>query len=171
VTDPATVASDPAASAPAPVGTSIVTVTAYDPDGDGTENDGDAVLALADGAPGTAWATACYADRYLGGKRGVGIVVTFDGPMQQALGVDVLHAPYQVTFHASDAEAVPATFEEWGAELGPTQFADSPERVVSPVPATPVRHVLVLVRELGPDDGCSADNPFRGRLGEIALAG
>jgi eukaryotic-like serine/threonine-protein kinase len=158
---------DPAMS----TGAAIETITAYDPDGDGTENDGDAVLALADGDPGTSWGTVCYADRYLGGKRGVGLVVTFDGPLRQAVQVDLLNAPYQVSFFASDAEAIPATIDDWGAELGPTQFADEAGTVVSPIPANPARHLLVLLKELGGDSGCTADNPYRGRLGEIAIVG
>ncbi|HSL74270.1 MAG TPA: protein kinase [Ilumatobacteraceae bacterium] len=172
---------DPAAEVGAPegavdatpmtTGSAIETITAYDPDGDGTENDGDAVLALADGDPGTSWGTVCYADRYLGGKRGVGLVVTFDGPLRQALQVDLLNAPYQVSFFASDAEAIPATIDDWGAELGPTQFADEAGTVVSPIPANPTRHLLVLLKELGGDSGCTADNPYRGRLGEIAIVG
>jgi tRNA A-37 threonylcarbamoyl transferase component Bud32 len=153
------------------VGATIATITAYDPDGDATENDGDAVLAIADGAPGTSWGTVCYSDRYLGGKRGVGLVVSFDGPIQQAVSVDVLTAPYQVSFFASDAEAIPATIDDWGPELGSTQFANEPGTVTSPVPGAPARHVFVMLRELGEDAGCTSANPFRGRLGEIAIAG
>jgi serine/threonine-protein kinase len=158
---------DPAAVAPA----AIATITAYDPDGDGTENDGDAVLATADGSADTSWGTVCYADRYLGGKGGVGLVVTFDAPMQQALQVDVLSSPFQVDFLASDAEAIPATLADWGAPLGDTQFAEETATLTSPVPAAPVRHVLIRFKELGTDGGCTDANPYRGRLGEIAIVG
>ena len=147
----------------------IATITAYDPDGDGTENDGDAMLAGADGSPGTSWSTVCYADRYLGGKGGVGLVVTFDAPMQQALQVDLLSAPYQVTFLASDAEVIPPTIADWGPALGRTAFADTTGTVVSPVPAAPARHMLILLKELGTDGSCTDANPYRGRLGEIAI--
>ncbi len=155
-----------------PVGpATIATVTAYDPGGDGTENDGDAVLSLADGNPGTSWPTFCYSSRYMGGKLGVGLVVTFDSPTQQALTVDVQTGPYQIDFFASDADTIPASFDEWGAPLGSTAFADDPETVVSPAPPAPARHVLILLKELGQDSTCSAANPYRGRLGEIAVAG
>jgi eukaryotic-like serine/threonine-protein kinase len=170
------VVSTPAADtvAPAPedvvIGpATIVTITAYDPDGDGTENDGDAVLALADGVAGTSWGTVCYADRYLGGKGGVGLVVTFDSPMQQALQVDVLSAPYQVDFLATDAETIPASIAGWGDPLGPTEFAGETGTIISPVPSTPARHVLILLKELGADGSCTDANPYRGRLGEIAV--
>jgi serine/threonine-protein kinase len=156
----------------APVGpASIATVTAYDPAGDGAENDADAVFALADGDPATAWSTVCYQSQFMGAKPGVGLVVSFDDPAQDAITVDVLNGPYQLAFFASDAETIPATLDGWGAELGPTAFAGSPGTVVSPVPSAPVRHMLVLLKELGTDDACTGANPFRGRLGEIAVVG
>ena len=149
----------------------IATVTAYDPSGDGTENDADAVLSLADGNAATSWPTTCYSSRYMGGKPGVGLVVTFDGLAQQAITVDVQTGPYQVDFFASDAEAIPTSLEAWGAPLASTAFANDPETVVSPVPAAPARHILILLKELGPDGTCSDANPYRGRLGEIAVVG
>jgi serine/threonine protein kinase len=149
----------------------IATITAYDPGGDGTENDADAVLALADGDPATSWPTVCYSSRFLGGKQGVGVVVSFDDLAQQAITVDVQSGPYQVDFFASDADTIPVSFDQWGAPLAATAFASSPETVVSPVPPSPARHVLVLLKELGQDAGCTDQNPYRGRLGEIALVG
>jgi len=159
-----------APNAAPPVAATIATITAYDPDGDGTENDGDAVLASADGVPETSWRTVCYADRFLGGKRGVGLVVSFDVPTQQAVQVDVLSSPYQVTFLTVDTEAIPTSMEGWGPELGPTEFADETGTVTSPIPAAPVRHMLIMFKELGRDGTCTDANPYRGRLGEIALA-
>ena len=149
----------------------IATVTAYDPSGDGTENDADAVLSLADGNPSTSWPTTCYSSRYMGGKPGVGLVVTFDGLAQQALTVDVQTGPYQVDFFASDADVVPASLDAWGPPVGATAFANDPETVVSPVPPAPARHMLILLKELGQDGSCSDANPYRGRLGEIAVVG
>ena len=149
----------------------IATVTAFDPGGDGTENDGDAVLSLADTDAGTSWPTSCYSSRYMGGKQGVGLVLTFDDLAQQAITVDVQTGPYQVDFFASDADTIPTTFEAWGAPLGSTAFANDPETVVSPVPPTPTRHLLILLKELGQDGTCSDTNPYRGRLGEIAVVG
>jgi serine/threonine protein kinase len=166
-TEPSQAPNDAAVAIGAPA---IATVTAYDPGGDGTENDGDAVLALADGNPATSWPTTCYSSKYMGGKPGVGIVVTFDGLSQQAITVDAQNGPYQVDFFASDAEAIPSSVEEWGAPLGATEFADEPATVVSPVPSAPARHVLILLKELGRDSSCSDANPYRGRLGEVAIA-
>ena len=163
------VAAPGAGTPPAVVGTTIATITAYDPDGDGSENDGDAVLASADGNPATSWGTVCYSSKYLGGKGGVGLVVTFDAPLQKALQVDLQTAPYQVAFFASQAEAIPANIGDWGAELGATQFADETGTVTSPVPPAPVRHMFIMLKELGPDATCTDANPYRGRLGEIAI--
>jgi serine/threonine-protein kinase len=167
---PASVVGAPAGSTPpAAVGTTIATITAYDPDGDGSENDGDAVFATADGNPATSWGTVCYSSKYLGGKGGVGLVVSFDAPMQKALQVDLQTAPYQVTFFASDAETIPANIGDWGPELGATQFADETGTVTSPVPPAPARHMFIMLKELGRDATCTAANPYRGRLGEIAV--
>ena len=120
---------------------------------------------------GTSWPTSCYSSRYMGGKQGVGLVLTFDDLAQQAITVDVQTGPYQVDFFASDADTIPTTFEAWGAPLGSTAFANDPETVVSPVPPTPTRHLLILLKELGQDGTCSDTNPYRGRLGEIAVVG
>jgi serine/threonine-protein kinase len=169
---PAPTASEAPSEAAAVVGpAAIATVTAYDPSGDGTENDADAVLSLADGNATTSWPTTCYSSRYMGGKPGVGLVVTFDGLAQQAITVDVQTGPYQVDFFASDAEAIPASLDAWGAPLASTAFANDPETVVSPVPTAPTRHILILLKELGRDGTCSDANPYRGRLGEIAVVG
>jgi serine/threonine-protein kinase len=160
-------AGEPIALGPA----TVATVTAYDPSGDGTENDGDAVLALADADTSTSWPTVCYSSRYMGGKPGVGLVVSFDALAQHALTVDVQTGPYQVDFFASDADSIPPTLDSWGAPLGSTQFANDPATVVSPVPPAPARHVLILLKELGQDASCTDANPYRGRLGNIAVVG
>lgn len=149
----------------------ISTITAYDPEGDGVENDADAGMARADSDPDTFWRTVCYESKYMGAKRGVGLVVSFDNPTQQALSVAVLSAPYQVQFYASDADLVPTTLDAWGAALGETAFANDPATVMSGIPPAPARHMLVLLNELGPDDSCTGSNPYRGQLGEISITG
>src|SRR6478609_3413196 len=79
---------DPAAAAAAPTGPATISaVTAFDPDGDNEENNADTALALADGVATTSWATSCYESQYMGAKRGVGLVVSFDQLTQQALSV------------------------------------------------------------------------------------
>ena len=149
----------------------IAAITAYDPDGDSVENDDDAVLAKADGDSTTFWRTVCYESKFMGAKRGVGLVVSFDSPTQRALSVGVLSAPYQLEFYTSDAEVIPTTIDAWGDGLGETAFAEDPGTITSAHPPAPVRHMLILLSELGPDDSCTGSNPYRGRLGEISITG
>ncbi len=160
---------DPAA-APTAAAT-IAAVAAFDPDGDNQENDADVSLALADGVATTSWATSCYESQYMGGKRGVGLVVSFDQLTQQALSVDVINAPYQLQFFAVADDVAPTDLAQWGPPLGTKLFADQPQTVTSATPPVPVRHMLVLLNEIGRDDSCTEAHPYRGRLGEIALVG
>lgn len=146
----------------------IVSVQAWDPDGDnGTENDAQAELALADGEPSTYWATECYQDRYLGGKRGVGLVLGLSGPSTGTLSVTVGSAPYQLDVYASTDPTPPTDLDAW-TQLGATRFAEQPAELEVGVDQT-ATHLLVWLKELGPDDACSGANPFRGRLGEISF--
>jgi serine/threonine protein kinase len=149
----------------------IAAITAYDPYGDGVENDGDAALTRADNDSTTFWRTVCYESKYMGAKRGVGLVVSFDNPTQQALSVAVLSAPYQLQFFASDADTIPTTIDAWGDTFGDTAFADDAGTVTSGTPVAPVQHMLILLNELGSDDSCTGSNPYRGRLGEISISG
>lgn len=150
--------------------TNLPTIVAYDPDGDdGEENDDQAILALADGDTSTYWRTSCYDGEYMGGKFGVGLVMNFEAPTQRAVTVDTLNAPYIIEFYTSTADAVPASFDGWDRQLGAREADMEPGTVVSDVPDAPIRHMLVLLRQLGEDTTCSDARPFRGRLGEIAL--
>ena len=162
---------DVAADADAPPASgdgTIVTVRAWDPDGDnGTENDSQADLALADGEPSTYWATECYQDRYLGGKRGVGLILTLSEPAAGTLAVTAGSAPYQLDVYTTAEPTPPADLAAW-APVGATRFADEPGAVEVGVDQ-PATHLLVWLKELGPDDACSGANPYRGRLGEISF--
>jgi serine/threonine-protein kinase len=91
--------------------------------------------------------------------------------MQQALAVDVMNAPYQLRFFTSDAPVAPTELAAWGPEVGTKSFASEPDTVTSAIPPAQAMHVLVLLNELGRDDSCSDDHPYRGRLGEITLVG
>ena len=163
---------DPAAAAAAPTGPATITaVTAFDPDGDNEENNADTALALADGVATTSWATSCYESQYMGAKRGVGLVVSFDQLTQQSLSVDVINAPYQLQFFASADDVAPTDPAQWGPAIGTKSFADQPATVTSATPPAPARHMLILLNELGRDDSCTEAHPYRGRLGEITLVG
>jgi eukaryotic-like serine/threonine-protein kinase len=148
----------------------IASIDAWDPDGDSAgENDALASLALAGPDPAAAWPTLCYSSQYLGGKRGVGLVVSLSKPSGGTFGVDSFNAPYQLELYASDAETPPGDPDRWGASLVGTRYAEQPGRVQTSLPDT-TRHVLVWLRELGPDDACSSTNPYRGRLGNITFS-
>ena len=146
----------------------IIGVQAWDPDGtNGSENDGQAPLALADGSTATAWSTECYADKYLGGKRGVGLIVNLSGPGVGTLSVTTLNAPYQLEVYRTDEAEAPTDLDAW-TRIGDTLFADDPGTIDTDI-AEAATHLLVWLKELGPDDACSSANPYRGRLGEISF--
>lgn len=147
---------------------SIVATATFDPDGDFQEEDGTLAFAT-DGDPSTDWRTSCYSNEFMGAKNGVGIVVTFDTPVARPLRVDVGSSNYIVNFYGAIGSDVPETFEAWGDDYD-SQFGSEPTVLTSAVPSQPVDHVLVLLQQLGSDDGCSETNPYRGRLAEISFA-
>ncbi len=92
-------------SAPAPI--EITGIAAWDPDGtNGSENDAQAPLALADGSGATSWSTECYSSQYMGGKSGVGLIVTLSAASSGVLRVESVNAPYALQVFAS-ADATP----------------------------------------------------------------
>jgi len=155
------------AAAPAVGPVRIAQVQAWDPDGDnGTENDAQAGLALADGSASTSWATECYLDRYLGGKRGVGLILGLNTASPGTLSVDSLNAPYQIDLYAATGADAPVALDGW-AQVGSTKFAEVSGTMTFDVDID-ATHLLVWLRELGEDEACSSSNPYRGRLGEIS---
>jgi len=158
----------PSVAAPADA---VAELLAYDPAGDGDENDDLAGAAAADGDPNTAWQTVCYSSQFMAPKPGVGLVASLDETMTGSLSFDVLTAPYQVDVFATDSEDVPESIDAWGDPLRPTpDFGEQPGSVSIDI-TNPARHLLVLFRELGAGPGCSDANPFRGVLGEVAFSG
>ena len=104
----------------------IVSVQAWDPDGtNGAENDAQAPLALADGSASTAWPTECYQDRYLGGKRGVGLILDLSTASPGTLSLETLNAPYQIDVYTADSVGSPADLEAWD-KVGSTHSGDQP---------------------------------------------
>ncbi len=160
------VASEPAAG---PV--EIASIVAFDPEGDDrSENDELAVDARADSDPSTEWRTVCYLGQFMGGKRGVGLIVTLDGPTDRALQVELTNGPYNVMFFASDADTPPSEIDGWGDPFD-RDAEREPGTLISAGSPDGTRHILVMLAEIGPDAGCSDDYPYRGGLAEIRLAG
>jgi serine/threonine-protein kinase len=145
----------------------IVGVHTFDPDGNGEENDQLVNAALADGDPTTNWQTVCYL-RSTMSKSGVGLVVSLSASTIGQLSFEAGNPPFQIEVFGSDAEQYPTTFTGWGAPLANKIVSDEAGRfdVVTPVP---VRHLLIVLREIGRDPGCSAANPHRGSIGEISF--
>ncbi|HWM19081.1 MAG TPA: serine/threonine-protein kinase [Ilumatobacteraceae bacterium] len=147
----------------------ISTITAWDPDGtNGSENDAQAPLALADGSGATSWSTECYSSQYMGGKSGVGLIVTLSAASAGRLDVESVNAPYALQVFASADATPPSTLAGWGEPIDAKAFAATPG-VIETTVSTPASHLLVWLTELGPDSGCTSANPYRGRLAEITF--
>jgi serine/threonine protein kinase len=145
----------------------IVGVRAWDPDGtNGTENDAQAALALADGSDSTAWATECYQNQYMGGKRGVGLILDLSAPSPGTLSLQTLNAPYQIDVYTATTEVPPADLDAWD-QIGSALSGEQPGMVETKIDVA-ATHLLVWLRELGLDEACTTANPYRGRLGEIS---
>ena len=103
---------------------------AWDPDGtNGSENDAQAPLALADGSGATSWSTECYSSQYMGGKSGVGLIVTLVGRVgRAACDVESVNAPYALQVFASADATPPTALAGWGEPIDDKAFADVPGR-------------------------------------------
>jgi hypothetical protein len=156
------------ATAPVPIApiATAVQARAFDPDGDRTEND-DLAPNVLDGNPSTAWNTVCYSDEYLGGKGGVGVVVSLSAPSAGSVAIDIASAPWILEVYSSPAETAPDTIGAWGISIASANGRD-PDTVNVPI-IDQSRHLLVLLRQLGPSDDCSADNPYRGTLSDVSF--
>ncbi len=151
----------------APSDVRIMGVQAWDPDSStGEENNAQAALALADGSASTSWPTECYQDRYLGGKRGVGLILDLSAASPGTLTLETLNAPYQIDVYTATTAGSPADLDAW-SKVGATQFGEQPGQVTVAVDVS-ATHLLVWLKELGPDAACTNAHPYRGRLGEIS---
>ena len=158
----ATGVTDPAAVVEAPVPIEIAGIAAWDPDGtNGSENDAQAPLALADGSGATSWSTECYSSQYMGGKSGVGLIVTLLARSPGHLRVESVNAPYALQVFASTDATPPTALAGMGEPLADKAFADV-AGVIETTVSTPASHLLIWLTEVGRDSGCSTANPYRG---------
>ena len=169
--DPAVVPAEPVLTLPdshtGPI--EIASIRAWDPDGDATgENDALAGLALPGSDPAGGWPTLCYSSQYLGGKRGVGLIVSLNAASAGNLSVESFNGPFWIELFATPAETPPDTLEGWGPPLTGTLYREVPDTVDADVPDGS-RHMLIWLRELGEDPACSSTNPYRGRLGNVSF--
>jgi serine/threonine-protein kinase len=148
-----------------PTALGIASVSVFDPDGNGQENDAQAPLAI-DGNSATAWNTVCYGDRYLGGKGGVGLVADLGANRTGLLTVDVGSAPYQLRVYALPNGAVPTTFAGWGSPI--TTFNGAAPAILPVQITQPTRFLLVSFVQLGTNNDCNK-NRFRGSIRELTF--
>jgi len=149
-----------------PVSSTSIELTAWDPFGDnGSENDAQAPLAVADGSRDTAWSTECYKDQYLGAKPGVGLIVSLPQLSNGRLEFETLNAPFQIEIYRTDAVEPPLALESW-TQVGSMSYGNEPGAVSVPVDEAST-HLAIWLKELGPDEACSSANPYRGRIGEL----
>jgi tRNA A-37 threonylcarbamoyl transferase component Bud32 len=94
----------------------IESAAAFDPGGDGHENDGDAPLAI-DGDPATSWNTEGYNDRDITKlKEGVGLVLTLDQARKlEKLELDSPTNAWKAAIYVADAPA--ADLSGWGSPV------------------------------------------------------
>jgi hypothetical protein len=156
--------SEPVGVQPADGAPLIQSVLTFDPEGDGVENDQLANAAI-DGDPSTAWKTVCYSSKSLGGKSGVGLVVTLSAARHGMLTVDLASAPWQVQVYATAADSLPATVDAWGPPIA-SDSAPTARPMAVPI-TTDERQFLVLFTSLGAGPQCSKSNPFQGAISEI----
>ena len=145
----------------------VVTLQAFDPEGDGEENDAEAALAGADGDPETMWRTQCYSSERMA-KSGVALAVDLDREQVGTLRFDVPVAPYELEVFGTASVDRPTQFDGWGDPLAPLTVGDEPGPL-EVVADRPVRHLLIVFRELPRDAGCSDSYPFRGSLGDVSF--
>ena len=153
---------------PADIGAStFIAAVAYDPEGDdGQENNDQANLVL-DNNRGTSWNTSCYATMDLGGKTGVGVVVTLATPAAGKLSVDVASSPWTMQVFATTSDTIPASILAWGSPVA-TDNATEPDLFDFQLTG-PAKHILVLMSEGGSGGGCSDELPYRATITEVQL--
>ena len=116
--------------------------------------------------PATNWRTVCYARSLMSGKAGVGLAMTLAAPATGTLSFDVGNAPFQVEVFGVGGDAVPDGFDDWGAPLADKVVSDSPT-TVQVAASTPVRQLLIVLRELGRDPGARRPTRTARSIGEI----
>jgi serine/threonine protein kinase len=121
----------------------------YDPEGDGSEHDGDAPNAV-DGNTATIWRTDRYKTAALGGlKTGVGFVLTLDTPKDaRQLKLTLTAAGADLTVYATNDDTIPDTLQGGWRELGTAD--DAAEQLTVRLPGGPQRHYLIWFTNLPP---------------------
>ena len=145
-----------------PLAVSADALSAFDPQGDQTENDG-ALSALVDGDPETAWTTEQYFRPAFGGlKEGVGVVVDLGEP-REVTSVGLRAPTPGQTVEIRAAEEPAPTLDGWSV-VGRTDALAVEERI--PVDAESPRYLLIWLTGELPG---SAER-YEGALAELEIA-
>ena len=153
-------------SPPAPTGPpSIAGVTTFDPEGDGTENDGD-VRWTTDGDRGTSWTTLCYKSQTFGSKSGVGLIVQLNEANYARIDVDFAGSNWRADMYASNV--VGTNVSSWGEPIA--RGSSNEGATLTGITSNPVQYVMIYLREASRDTGCSDANPYRSGIAEIGVS-
>ena len=138
-------------------------VSAYDPEGDGVENN-ELIPNLTDGSATTTWSTVCYINSGFGSKGGVGLVLALSELGVGTVKTTFSSAPYDIDVYAVNG-IVPADLDGWGFPI--TNVAGSNTGAVDISVTTPATHILMYFKEVGRHPSCSGNNPYKGEVAEI----
>jgi len=154
----------------APVDVEPVTFTmisTFDPNSkDGHENEAQ-VGALIDGIPATKWTTTCYANKNFGAKDFVGVVIQLSRPAIGTLGFGIVNAPWRIEVYAAQ-DVAPPQLAQWGEPV--TQSLSMVRQRGEFAITSPANFLLVVLREVGKSNGCSAANPFQGVVSGVTFS-
>lgn len=146
---------------------SIVSASSFDPNGsDGQENEAQ-IDALLDGNLETKWTTTCYSNQFFGSKEFVGVLLHLSRLATGTLGVGILNAPWTIEIYAAQ-DVAPGQLSEWGQPVAKS-YRTVRERGIFKIPA-PADYVLVVLREVGRSNACSAANPYQGILSGVTFS-
>ncbi|MEL7207747.1 MAG: protein kinase [Actinomycetota bacterium] len=154
---------EPVAGGPLPI--EVVSAEAFDPQGDGGENDAEAIETI-DQDESTAWTTEGYNTQSFGNlKDGVGIILELDGTRT----LDTVQILSPTTGWAAEiyvADEAGSSLADWGEPVGGGQDLDGDAELV--VEGAEGSRVLVWITDLG--DTQSAEF-FRASIAEIVVTG
>ncbi len=144
----------------------ISRIVSYDPNGqDGLENEA-GVWSLTDNDQKTAWSTDCYATAFFGDKKYVGVLIELSQPATGVLKVGMQNGPWSLEIYTATGIA-PTSLEQWGEPTG-TDYNTRRGVAQFMVPAQ-TQFVLLMLREIGMSDQCSADNPYQGLMQDVSF--
>ena len=144
----------------------ISRIVSYDPNGqDGLENEA-GVWSLTDNDQKTAWSTDCYATAFFGDKKYVGVLIELSQPATGVLKVGMQNGPWSLEIYTATGVA-PTSLEQWGEPTG-TDY-NTRRGVAQFMVPVQTQFVLLMLREIGMSDQCSADNPYQGLMQDVSF--